>query len=99
MATIEELTAQAPKIKIVPPTKGDIQEIKALGSPPVLVLTVCRLALTLLHGSEHQEASWAECKKAFANPAAAAHALQQLSGFDISSRDPYLIQLLIQLID
>ena len=53
------------------------------------------MAFTLLYGSEKQEASWAECKQYLANPRALRQTMEQVSDFDISSKDPYLIQLAI----
>lgn len=93
------MSQQAPTIQIQVPDHRELGEIKGLANPPVLILSVCRMALTLLYGSEKQEASWAECKQALANPRALVQTMQQVSGFDISGKDPYLIQLLIQMID
>jgi hypothetical protein len=93
------LSQQVPPIKIEVPSHKAIQELKALGSPPTTVYAVCKMALTLLYGPEKQEASWAECKQCLANPRALVQTMEQVSGFDISGKDPYLIQLLIQMID
>ena len=57
------------------------------------------MAFTLLYGSEKQDISWAECKPYIANPKALAQTMEQVSDFDISSKDPYLIQLAIQMLE
>lgn len=98
-ASIKMMSGQAPATQIDVPDHKAIQELKALGSPPAQVVSVIRMVLTLLYGSEKQESSWSECQKALNNPRALAQTMQQVSGFDISGKDPYLIQLLIQMID
>lgn len=54
--------------------------------------------MILLYGSEKQDVSWAEVKKILGNPRAFISTMMQISDFDISSKDPYLIQLMIQIL-
>ena len=93
------MAKQAPVTKIEVPMHKSLQELKALNNPPVAVMTVCRMAFTLLYGSEKQNISWSECKPFIANPKALAQTMEQVSDFDISSKDPYLIQLAIQMLE